>query len=112
MSNRVDDGAPRANASQNGQDEAGRASAARRKSRFRSLGRSRKPFYAAVDLGTNNCRLLIVNRRMAGSECVTAFRVLCVWGRGWMQPEACRRPRLCEPLALCGFARRKYAAPV
>ena len=73
MSNRVDDGAPRANASQNGQDEAGRASAPRRKSRFRSLGRSRKPFYAAVDLGTNNCRLLIVQSAHGGFRVRDSF---------------------------------------
>jgi exopolyphosphatase/guanosine-5'-triphosphate,3'-diphosphate pyrophosphatase len=82
MSNRVDDGAPRANASQNGQDEAGSASAPRRKSRFRSLGQGRKPLYAAVDLGTNNCRLLIVQSAHGGFRVRDSFSRIVRLGEG------------------------------
>ncbi|MGB0341810.1 MAG: Ppx/GppA phosphatase family protein [Parvibaculales bacterium] len=82
MSNRVDDGAPCAATSQNDRSETGRDGAERRKPRFRSLGPGKKPLYAAIDLGTNNCRLLIVQPARGGFQVRDSFSRIVRLGEG------------------------------
>jgi len=82
MSDRVDDGAPRAGTSQNGKNEVKRNGASRPKSRFHSLGAGKKPLYAAIDLGTNNCRLLIVEPGSGGFRVRDSFSRIVRLGEG------------------------------
>lgn len=40
---------------------------------------SRRPVYAALDLGTNNCRLMIARRTSSGFRVIDAFsRIVCL----------------------------------
>jgi exopolyphosphatase/guanosine-5'-triphosphate,3'-diphosphate pyrophosphatase len=65
--------------------------------RFRpSLRRERGPFYAALDLGTNNCRLLVAEPSPDGFRVVDSFSRIVRLGEGMAQsgslnPEAMER---------------------
>lgn len=46
-----------------------------------SAQQSQAPNYAAIDLGTNSCRLVIATPTRRLSELLRLFRRLPVWGR-------------------------------
>ncbi|GAA3256420.1 hypothetical protein GCM10020258_15830 [Sphingomonas yabuuchiae] len=58
--------------------------------------------YAALDLGTNNCRLLIARPQGGGFAVVDAFSRIVRLGEGWRRPAACPTPRSTAPLQPCG----------
>ena len=61
--------------------------------RGRSARRERGPFYAALDLGTNNCRLLIAEPSARLFESSTPSPASSASARGWRKPEGWpRRP--------------------
>ena len=55
---------------------------------------------AALDLGTNNCRLLIARRR-ATAVCGSSipFRASCGWARAWRKPANCPSRRIERTIA-------------
>ena len=51
------------------------------------------PSYAALDLGTNNCRLLVARPARRGFRVVDAFSRIVRLGEGWRRPARCPRRR-------------------
>jgi exopolyphosphatase/guanosine-5'-triphosphate,3'-diphosphate pyrophosphatase len=63
-----------------------------------SRAASRSRFYAALDLGTNNCRLLSPRRRgRASSASSTPFRASCASARACRAPAGCPTRRWTAP---------------
>jgi exopolyphosphatase/guanosine-5'-triphosphate,3'-diphosphate pyrophosphatase len=76
---------PEGDSSVDATDAAARAQATDSAQAAKSGGRARSaagPFYAALDLGTNNCRLLVVTPRERGFRVVDAFSRIVRLGEG------------------------------
>ncbi len=53
--------------------------------------------YAALDLGTNNCRLLVARPASEGFRVVDAFSRIVRWAKGWADRIGCATPRSIAP---------------
>ena len=75
-----------------------------------------KGVYAALDLGTNNCRLLVARRsatarrRAASFASSTPFRASSGSARAWRRPAASARPRSARAIAALRICRDKMRA--
>lgn len=95
---RLPDSAPAADLTERlGRDRGGRRQPGSQRSRYGAGGRrERGPFYAALDLGTNNCRLLVAEPTSEGFRVVDSFSRIVRLGEGVAQsgslkPEAMDR---------------------
>ena len=83
-------------------------------------GRVRAPAYAAVDLGTNNCRLLVAQPHDDGFRVIDAYSRLVRLGAGVAQEGLLSEPamrrtltalRVCaDKIERCGVTRARYVA--
>ena len=64
------------------------------------------PLYAALDLGTNSCRMLIAQPKGSQFRSWTVFPRPCSWAPGWKPSGGCRAPRWRGPSRRCASARR------
>ena len=68
--------------------------------------RSFEPRFAALDLGTNNCRLLVAEPRSGGFEVVDSFSRITRLGEGLAASERLSEPAMARTLAALKICRR------
>jgi len=89
-----------------GSHKAGRHSQGRRSGR-RSGRFSTGPFYAALDLGTNNCRLLVAEPRGDSFKVVDSFSRIVRLGEGMTQTGRMRKDAMNRTIAALRICRSK-----
>ena len=66
--------------------------------------------YAALDLGTNNCRLLVARPSRRGFKVVDAFSRIIRLGEGVSATGGCRSRPSSAPSTRCAYARPRWTA--
>ncbi|TDI57816.1 MAG: Ppx/GppA family phosphatase [Alphaproteobacteria bacterium] len=90
-----------------GSHQAGRHSQHRRNERRRSGRFSTGPFYAALDLGTNNCRLLVAEPRGDTFKVVDSFSRIVRLGEGLTQTGRLRKDAMNRTISALRICRSK-----
>ncbi len=93
--------------SHEGSHKAGRQSQQRRYQRRRSGRFSTGPFYAALDLGTNNCRLLVAEPRGDSFKVVDSFSRIVRLGEGMTQTGRLHKDAMNRTIAALRICRSK-----
>jgi exopolyphosphatase/guanosine-5'-triphosphate,3'-diphosphate pyrophosphatase len=100
-------GPPAGPRSDKGGHKAGRQSQQRRHARRRSGRFSTGPFYAALDLGTNNCRLLVAEPRGDTFKVVDSFSRIVRLGEGMTQTGRMHKDAMNRTIAALRICRSK-----
>ncbi len=87
--------------------KAGRHNQQRRYARRRSGRFSTGPFYAALDLGTNNCRLLVAEPRGDSFKVVDSFSRIVRLGEGMIQTGRLRKDAINRTIVALRICRSK-----
>ncbi len=90
-----------------GSRKAGRHSQQRRHARRRNGRFGTGPFYAALDLGTNNCRLLVAEPRGDSFRVVDSFSRIVRLGEGMTQSGRLRKDAMNRTIAALRICRSK-----
>ncbi len=93
--------------SHKGSHRAGRQNQQRRHGRRRSGRFNTGPFYAALDLGTNNCRLLVAEPRGDSFKVVDSFSRIVRLGEGMTQSGRLRKDAMNRTISALRICRSK-----